>query len=203
LVEGEEAAVAQRIDLYFDYGSPFAYFLSERILKSAPDRTVEIDWKPIDLHKLSNFEERMPYSDKKRQYVVLDAVRSAEFHGIAVQMPNPFPVRSGLALRAALVAQDAGVFSALHPLLFRAAWAEQKDIGEPDVIRDCLRRAGAEADHLVERAQGKAIERRLHSLTQEAESRGVFGVPTMFLGDEPFWGNDRLEMLEWRLRKNR
>ena len=189
------------IDLYFDYGSPFAYFLSERLSKLAPGWGVSIDWKPIDLHKLSNFEERMPYSDKKRQYVVLDAVRSAEFHGIPVQMPNPFPVRSGLALRTALAAQESDLFAALHPLLFRAAWAEQKDIGDTDVLRDCIRRAGREAGDLLDRANSDAIEKRLQALTREAEDRGVFGVPTMFLGNEPFWGNDRLEMLEWRLRQ--
>jgi 2-hydroxychromene-2-carboxylate isomerase len=193
--------VSQKIDLYFDYGSPFAYFLSERILAVAPQWNLEIDWKPIDLQKLSNFEERMPYSDKKRQYVVLDAARSSEFHGIPVQMPHPFPVRSGLALRTALAAQDTGLFAALHPLLFRAAWAEQHDIGDPMVVGDCIRRAGSEVGDLIERAQGDAIEKRLQTLTAEAEGRGVFGVPTMFLGNEPFWGNDRLEMLEWRLRQ--
>jgi 2-hydroxychromene-2-carboxylate isomerase len=193
--------VTQRIDLYFDYGSPFAYFLSERILVVAPRWKLAIDWKPIDLQKLSNFEERMPYSDKKRQYVVLDAVRSAEFHGIPTQMPNPFPVRSELAMRAALAAQESGLFAALHPLLFRAAWAEQQDIGDPNVLRDCIRRTGQEAGDLLDRAQSDAIGDRLRALTAEAEARGVFGVPTMFLGDEPFWGNDRLEMLEWRLKQ--
>ena len=195
--------MTQKIDLYFDYGSPFAYFLSERILELAPQSKLEVDWKPIDLQKLSNFEERMPYSDKKRQYVVLDAVRSAEFHGIPVQMPNPFPVRSGLALRTALAAQENGTFAAIHPIVFRAAWAEARDIGDEDVLRDCIRRAGVEVGNLLERAQSDAIEKRLQSLIAEAEARGVFGVPTIFLGTEPFWGNDRLEMLEWRLKQNR
>jgi 2-hydroxychromene-2-carboxylate isomerase len=193
--------VSDTIDLYFDYGSPFAYFLSERILHAAPGWNVAIQWKPIELHKLSNFEERMPYTDKKRQYVALDAARSAEFHGIPVQMPEPFPVRSALALLVSLAAQESGAFAALHPLLFRAAWAEQRDIGEPEVVRDCIRRAGADADALLQRAGSAEIAARLASLTAEAESRGVFGVPTMFLGNEPFWGNDRLEMLQWRLRQ--
>ncbi len=91
------------IDVYFDYMSPFAYLAAE-VLAGFADRVgVSFCWKPIDLLKLDNYAGGLPYSPLKRQYVAIDAMRSAEFHGVLMRIPEPFPVRSATALRLALV----------------------------------------------------------------------------------------------------
>ena len=190
------------VDVYFDYLSNFSYYLAHRLDFGETFRGAALDWKPIELEALSSYEHGMPYSPGKRRYVVLDGIRSQEYYGIPTAIPKPFPMGDlALARRAALAAQDAGVFAAYHAAAFRAAWRDQRDLSSDEVVAHCLREAGADAEALLERARSPELADRARALVEEAESRGVFGVPTMVLGDELFWGNDRLEMLAWRLEQ--
>ncbi len=192
------------VDVYFDYLSNFSYYLAHRLDFGDAFRGAALVWKPIELEALSSYENGMPYSPGKRRYVVLDGIRSQEFYGIPTAVPKPFPMGDlALARRAALAAQDAGVFRAWHEAAFRAAWRDQRDLSSEEVVRACLRAAGGDADALLARARSDGIGERARALVAEAEARGVFGVPTMVLGDELFWGNDRLEMLAWRLERGR
>jgi 2-hydroxychromene-2-carboxylate isomerase len=191
----------QSIEVYFDYISPFAYFASLRLPEFAKRLGREPVWKPIDLMALSNFEGGLPYTDDKRAYIMEDCIRLAEYWNLPIAMPDPFPVESGLAVRAALVAQDLGIFDAYHSAVYRAAWAESRNIGDESVLADCIKEAGGDASAVLETARSEATSSRLTRQTAEAESRGVFGVPMMIVGEERFWGADRLEILEWRLSK--
>jgi 2-hydroxychromene-2-carboxylate isomerase len=188
------------VDCWFDYGSPFAYFLATRLDDAVAPFAARVAWKPVALQQLGTYA---PYGDVKRRYVVVDALRTAELHGIPLRAPEPMPVQSGLALRAALVAEEQGIFPAFHDAVFRAAWAEARDIGQPEVLASCAGLAGDAAARFVARARSAEIDARLAALAAEAAARGVFGVPTMALGDELFWGNDRLDALLWRLRQRK
>jgi len=106
-----------------------------------------------------------------------------------------------LLLQAALVAKDAGRFRELHYPAFRARWAEARDVADPAVVRELLAGAGLEADAALARAQSEEAADRLAAETQAAVQRGVFGVPTVFVGDEMFWGNDRFELARWYVQK--
>jgi 2-hydroxychromene-2-carboxylate isomerase len=186
------------LDVYFDYGSPFAYLASELLGPLAARHGASLVWKPIAIRALESY---VAYSAVKGAYVVLDVQRSAEFHGIPVARPKPFPVQSGLANRVALAAQEAGCFDALHPLLFRAIWAERRDPSSEDVVRELVLRAGGAPAELLPRAAAPEIEARLAAHAAEAQSRGAFGVPSVFLEKELFWGVDSFPQLEWRLRR--
>lgn len=150
---------------------------------------------------LSNFEAGLPYSPKKRAYVAVDALRTASVHGVPIAAPDPFPVRSTRALRVALVAQERGEFPAFHTAVFRAAWAERRDIDREDVLYDCIRIADGDPDAWLERAEEPEIVERLSAATTEADARGVFGVPTLLFRGELFWGVDSLPALAWRMRR--
>jgi len=192
--------MATSITVYFDYGSPFAYYSSRLLPEVAARHDGELRWRPIDLHGLSNFASGMPYSPSKRAYVFVDAMRAAELHGIPVQMPKPFPVESGKALRLALVAAERGRFAHVHEALFAAAWRDQQDVSSDDVLARCVPEdAGDPAEWLRDTRSG-AIGDALAQSTREAEDAGVFGVPTMVVGTELFWGIDAIPALEWRLR---
>ena len=102
---------------------------------------------------------------------------------------------TSLALRAALVAKDEGRFKAFHEPMYRARWAEPRDPADRSVVRELLADAGLDAEAALARAESEELVGRLDRDTDEAIERGVFGVPTIFVGDEMFWGNDRFELV--------
>lgn len=103
--------------------------------------------------------------------------------------------------QAALVARDAGRFRAYHYPAFRARWAEGRDVADPGVVRDLLATAGLDADAALERSQSDELRERLDAESRAAIERGVFGAPTLFVGDEMFWGNDRFELVRYYIQK--
>ena len=190
------------IDCYFDYVSPFAHFIVEPLYALAERTGSTLVWKPIPINGLSVFAGEGPYSPARRMYVVKDALRSSQFYGVETNTPNPFPMDSALALRAALAAQDAGCFDGYHRATFHAGWRDQRDIEDEKVLAECVAAGGGDAEAVLAAAHRDETGARVDALLAEAESRGVFGIPTMVLeeGDELFWGNDRLAMLEWRIQ---
>jgi 2-hydroxychromene-2-carboxylate isomerase len=106
-----------------------------------------------------------------------------------------------LMTQAALVAKDEGRIREFHYPAFRARWAEGRDIADAEVVRELLAGAGLDADAALERAQGDAMRERLDADSRAAVERGVFGAPTLFVGDEMFWGNDRFELVRHYLLK--
>ena len=106
-----------------------------------------------------------------------------------------------LALQAALVARDEGHFAEYHHAAYRARWAEPRDLSERDVVRQLLSDAGLDGDAALARAESPELVGRLERDTRDAIDRGVFGVPTLFVGDEMFWGNDRFELVRHYLTR--
>ena len=90
---------------------------------------------------------------------------------------------------------------AFHYPAFRARWAEARDIADPAVVRSLLQNAGLDGERAVARAQSDELRARIDAASQAAIERGVFGAPTLFVGDEMFWGNDRFELVRWYVQK--
>jgi len=187
------------IETYFDYASPFSYIASEQLEGLVARHDAAVDWKPIQRHKLSSFAGGDPYSVSKRKYVMSDARRLAQYYEVPLQPPHPYPVRSETALLLALLCRETEVFPSLHREIFLAAWAHQRDISERSVLTDCLRAAGADPKPLLDHCKASAVKAQLAALQVDADSKGIFGVPTFVLDGELFWGVDRLPVLEWRL----
>jgi 2-hydroxychromene-2-carboxylate isomerase len=108
---------------------------------------------------------------------------------------------TSLALRAALIAKDEGRFHEYHDPMYRARWAEPRDLSDPEVVRSLLDGAGLDADAALSRAESEELVNRLDMDTKQAIERGVFGVPTMFVDDQMFWGNDRFELVRHYLTR--
>jgi 2-hydroxychromene-2-carboxylate isomerase len=191
--------MARTITVYFDYRSPFAYFASRLLPDVATRHDAMLDWRPIDLQGLSSFANGMPYSERKRAYVFVDATRAAEYHRIPIQMPKPFPVESAMALRLAVVAAGRGRFPEVHARLFEAAWREQQDVSSDEVLARCVSSGAGDPAAWLAEARSDATGEALARSTREAEEAGVFGVPTMVVDGELFWGIDSIPVLEWRL----
>jgi 2-hydroxychromene-2-carboxylate isomerase len=195
-----------QIPFYFDYACPWAYLGSCRVEAYFQD-LAEIDFRPVNLAALRE-PEAGPQSlggmgeRKKRNYMNdmrhWSELVGADFSNVTGPRPD-----TRLLLRAALVAKDAGRFRELHYPAFRARWAEARDVADPAVVRELLAGAGLEADAALARAQSEEAVDRLAADTQAAVQRGVFGVPTVFVGDEMFWGNDRFELARYYVQKGR
>ena len=193
-----------QIPFYFDYACPWAYLGSCRV-EAYFQGLGEVDFRPVNLAALRE-PEAGPQSlggmgeRKKRNYMAdmrhWGEMIGADFGNVTGARPD-----TRLLLRAALVAKDAGRFREFHYPAYRARWAEGKDVADPGIVRELLAGAGLDADAALARAQGDDLVARLEADTQAAIERGVFGVPTVFVGDEMFWGNDRFELARWYVQK--
>jgi 2-hydroxychromene-2-carboxylate isomerase len=177
-----------QIELAFDYSSPWAFLATAAV----PERFagLEVTHTPVYLRGFEAFREGLPYSPAKLAYIVQDLPRVARSLGVRIKQPSVFPINGVHALRGALAAQREGVFGAYHTAMFAAAWQEDRDVSNKDVVRTIAREAGAVpvADAIDE----PSIKDALRASTERAIARGAFGVPTFFVGDQLFWGQDRM-----------
>jgi 2-hydroxychromene-2-carboxylate isomerase len=193
-----------QIPFYFDYACPWAYLGSCRV-EACFQGLAEVDFHPVNLAALREAEAG-PQSlggmgERKKKNYMNDMRHWSEMIGADfANVTGPRP-DTRLLLRAALVAKDAGRFREFHYPAYRARWAEGKDVADPAVVRDLLAGAGLDADATHARAQSDELAARLAADTQAAVERGVFGVPTVFVGGEMFWGNDRFELARWYAQK--
>ena len=106
-----------------------------------------------------------------------------------------------LLTQAAWVAKDENRYREFHYPAFRARWADDLDVSDSKVVRDLLATAGLDGDAAVEKAQSDEYVKRAEEESKAAIERGVFGAPTLFVGDEMFWGNDRFELVRFYIQK--
>ncbi len=183
--------MAKKVELFFDYASPWAY-LADALLPNAL-AGLSIELKPIYLRGLSSFSSGMPYSSEKLIYIANDFVRCAQHHGVPQRPPAVFPVNGLHLLRAALAAKKLGVFDQVHRAAFPAVWAQARDLKSAPAVLDWLAEIGQDRTAFEREMSSDEIKERLKADTARAAERGVFGVPSFFVGDELFWGHDRLE----------
>jgi 2-hydroxychromene-2-carboxylate isomerase len=133
----------------------------------------------------------------KGRYMALELQRSAARMGVPFQ-PNPHPfMKNTLRLmRIAVAAQKLGIFKRAHPAIYRAVWADARDLGDQEILINVLEEAGLRADEVIAGIERSDVKDELRANTESAVDRGVFGAPTFFVGDAMFWGNDRLAWVE-------
>jgi 2-hydroxychromene-2-carboxylate isomerase len=191
-----------RLEYLFDYVSPFSY-LADTQLPALIERTgAELVYRPILLGGVMQASGNSPpfTVPNKGAYTAKDTARWAAHYGLEM-VPNPhFPVKTIQAMRAAIVLLESGGFEEFHAAAYRANWCEGQDLGDPAVLAAVLEKSGCDAAHVLERCADPAIKAALKKNTEEAVERGAFGAPTFFVGDEMFFGNDRLEFVEAALR---
>jgi 2-hydroxychromene-2-carboxylate isomerase len=186
-----------KLPFYFDYACPWAYLGSARAEAYFAEAGAELDFRPVYLPLLREpGAGGLPeMGDRKKRNFRNDMLHWAELCG--AQLSSEAGARrpdTRLLLQCALVAKDAGRFREFHYRAYRARWAEAQDVADEAVARGLLRGAGLDPDATLARARTPELAARLDAETREAVERGVFGVPTVFVGDEMFWGNDRFEV---------
>lgn len=189
-------------DFYFDFGSPNAY-LAHKLLPQIAGRTgARFNYLPVLLggvFKLTNNQPPMQqFKDvkNKREYLQLESQRFVARHGLAFQRNPHFPVNTVTIMRGAIVARDEGFLPRYADAMFAGMWEQARKMDDPEVIRAVLGEAGLDAAHILGRAQEQAVKDALARATQEAVDRGIFGCPTFFVGEDMFFGKDRLAQVE-------
>ena len=188
------------IDFYFDFSSPYGYLAAERIDAVAAKHGRRVTWRPMLLGAVFQKIGGSPLVDQplKGPYSRHDMLRSARLHGTAFNVPDPFPVNSIAACRAFywLAGSDAGTAHALARSLYRGYFVNNRDLSRPETVVEAAQALGVEPEALAAALQDQAVKDRLRAENDAALARGVFGSPTVFVGAEMFWGNDRLEQID-------
>jgi len=185
------------LPLYFDYACPWAYLGSCRAEAYFAEVGAQIDFRPVYLAELREpGAGQLPeLGERKKRNYRADLLHWAELCGAELS-PEAGKARpdTRLLLQCALVAKDEGRFRELHYPAYRARWADGLDVADESVLLSLLKGAGLDPDAALAKAKSPELAARLDEQTRRAIERGVFGVPTVFVGDEMFWGNDRFEV---------
>jgi len=198
------------VEFHFDFGSPNAY-LAHLVIPEIEKRTgAKFAYVPILLggvFKLTNNRspaESMRGIRNRLEYEELERQRFVRRHAITRFTFNPFfPVNTLLIMRGAVAAELEGVCDRYVDEVFRHMWAEPKKMDDPEVVRAALEQSGLNAAALLARTQEPAVKERLLKNTEESVARGTFGSPTFFVGNDIFFGKDRLRDVEEELVRTR
>lgn len=192
-----------RIDYFFATVSPWVYLAGQRLEEIAARHGATIAYRPLDPAALFARTGGVPLAqrhDSRKAYRLQELRRQSARLGMKINLQPMFwpvnPAPSGYAVLAAQKAGGGDLGGLVHGLA-RACWAENRDVSDDEVIRAALVEAGFVAD-VADRGMLAAAEAYAANL-EEAVARGVFGVPFYLVGDEAFWGQDRLEDLDLHL----
>jgi len=195
--------VSKTIDFIFDFGSPNAY-LAESALKDIATRTgATVNRIPCllgGIFKLTGNQAPMlafgPVKGKM-DYEMLETRRFIARHGMNKFRMNPhFPVNTLAIMRGMVAAQELGVVEPYVAAVLKAMWEDGKKMDDPSVIAEVLTAAGLDAAAIFATSQTQPVKDRLAANTQAAVDRGAFGIPTFYVGDEMFFGKERLGQIE-------
>jgi len=198
------------VEFHFDFGSPNAY-LSHLVVPAIERRTgVRFDYVPVLLggvfkatHNVSPAVS-MQGIKNKGEYMQLETQRFLRRHGITRYLRNPFfPVNTLRIMRGAVAAKRLDCFPRYVDEVYRHMWAEPKKMDELDVIEAALEESGLPARELLELSSDPGVKQELIANTERSVARGTFGSPSFFVGDELFFGKDRLREVEEEIEEQK
>ena len=197
-----------KLDFIFDFGSPNAYY-SYKVLPEILQRTgADLEVHPVLLGGLFKITGNQPPMMAfggvrgKLEYEMLESKRFAEKHQLTdFQFNSHFPVNTVSIMRGLLAAQELGCEQQYIDVVLSAMWEKSLKMDDPEVMAAALKEGGLDADAIMALIQTDAIKEKLKANTQAAAERGAFGIPTFFVGDEMFFGKDRLGQVEEQLMK--
>jgi len=195
--------MARQLDFYFDCSSPWTYLAFHAIQPLAAEMAAEIVWKPILVGGVFNavnqtvYDSRAKPNPRKQAYMLQDLAAWAKLYGLGIVFPpKVFPVNSVKCMRGAFVALDEGKLVPYATAAFEAYWGNDFDIAQEAVLADIATGAGLERQRFFSGIETDSCKARLRANTDELIARGGFGSPTIFVGDQMFFGNDRMPLIK-------
>lgn len=202
------------IDFYFDCSSPWTYIAFRNIQPLVKELQETIHWKPVLVGGIFNsvnkniYAAREDMNSPRNRYLFKDVNDNARAAGLQIVFPpTVFPVNSVKAMRGCIwIAQDATTrdkYLAFVEATFAAYFTHDQDISQDGVLAAICRQVGIDDAAFLEGMARPDIKEQLKTNTDEAIARGAFGVPTFFVGDDMYFGNDRLGLVKAALLKNK
>ncbi len=192
--------MANPIDFYFDFSSPYGYLASTRIDALAARHGRSVVWRPHLLGAVFKINDQRPLASIpfKSDYTARDLARSARLLKVPFKLPTKFPVGATAPSRAFYWVndKDPALAKRLAQALYHAYFAEDRDISSPEVTCDVAARLEVDRAELAQALNDPAVKERLRTEVDAAIARGVFGSPYIIVDGEPFWGSDRLDQVE-------
>lgn len=192
--------MAEPIEFWFDFSSPYSYLASERIDELAVKYGRKVKWRPVMLgaaFKVSGLPLLLTVP-LKGEYSKRDIERSARFMDLPFAFPSRFPAATLAAARGYywLHGQDCTLARKFAHAVFRAYWVDDCDIGELPVVLEIVDYLGIDSDAFMTAIATPAIKDRVKQETDAAIAQGMFGAPYFMVDGEPFWGADRLPQID-------
>jgi len=192
--------MAEPIEFYFDFSSPYSYIASEVIDGLAEKYGRKVKWRPMLLGVVfqQTGQPLLVNVPLKGEYSLRDFARSARYHGVPFKFPAKFPLSTVSTARAYYWLHDQNCNKAREfaHAAFRAYWVDGRDISDMGVMLDIAASLGIDLDALSAGIATPEIKERLKVETDTAIARGMCGAPWFVIDGEPFWGADRLPQVE-------
>jgi len=185
------------VEFFFEFASTYSYPAAMRVDAIAAETGVEVHWRPFLLGAIFKAQgwDTSPFNlyEAKGRYMWRDLARICAADGLPFRRPDPFPQNSLLAARVALVGLKQAWGKEFVRAVYRAEFADGRNIADENVLTDLLRAVGEAPEETLALARSEEIKAELRGNTAAAEERGIFGAPSFVADGELFWGNDRLE----------
>jgi 2-hydroxychromene-2-carboxylate isomerase len=192
--------VANPIDFYFDFSSPYGYFAASKIEDIAAHHGRTVNWRPILLGAVFKVtgQQPLPTIPLKGDYSKRDLERTAKLLNLPFKLPTKFPISTQSPARAFyyLNNRDPALAKRLALALYVAYFADDVDISSPENTADIAAHAGVDKTEMTAALNDPAVKDRLRHEVDAAVALGVFGSPYIVVDGEPFWGSDRLDQVE-------
>jgi len=190
--------MVKNIEFYFDFGSPTAYLAYTQLQLIAERQKTNLIYCPILLGGIFKATGNNPPASvpAKGKYMMVDLQRYADKYKVPYKRNPHFPVNTLSLMRGAVSYQEDGDFLKYVNVIFQNMWVEPKNLNDHEVLEKVLMENNFDIDDFMKRISDQNIKNKLISNTENAVKKGTFGAPTIFIGDEMFFGQDRMEFVE-------
>jgi len=188
------------VTVYYALQSPWTYLGWARLRELVARAGADARYRPVQSGPLFQASGTLPLAQRPAQrqaYRLMELRRWRDHLGVPLNLhPKHFPVDEALAARMVIAHRGrGGDVAALSQAMLAAVWAEERDLADPDVLLAIARERGVDGPALLVAAEDEAVDSEYRANTRAAIEQGVFGVPTFVIGDELFWGQDRLDFV--------
>jgi len=190
--------MSKKITAWLSIGSTYTYLTALRIKEIQKKHNLELHIKPISIRQIMKAMDNIPFPPSKKpkvEYMWRDIERRAEFYGLPrPKLPVPYPLKEfDRANLVGILLNSQGIYLDYFEETYRVWFLEGREAGSEENIRKCLSKLSLNFDEIVTRAKEEEVLKQYEANTFEAQKLGIFGAPSLTIGKEIFWGDDRLE----------